>query len=132
MALRLARKLINPTKLPRESEGTDREARSKKAPKFTEANQAANRARMNTDPPSGTIKSERKMNERIRIDPFATLKGENFNRIKLPDKRPSPLTNITKAPPQANWIIADPFHTSANKEGSQLPRVIMAPHERAW
>jgi hypothetical protein len=97
-----------------------------------EANQAANRAKPKTDPPYGTMKSKRKIPERIRMDSFATLKGVNFNRIKLPDKRPSPLMSITNAPPQANWSVADPFHTSANKEGSQLPRVIMAPHERAW
>ncbi|MBP1696170.1 MAG: hypothetical protein H6Q41_1358 [Deltaproteobacteria bacterium] len=47
MALRFAIKLINPTRLPRESEGTDREARSKKAAKLMEANQAANRAKAN-------------------------------------------------------------------------------------
>lgn len=47
MALRFAIKSINPTKLPTESEGADREARSKKAPKLREANQAANRAKAN-------------------------------------------------------------------------------------
>ena len=50
MALRLARKLINPTKLPRESEEMAREERWKMAPKLIEANQAAKRAKANTGP----------------------------------------------------------------------------------
>ena len=47
MALGFAIKLINSTKPRRESEGTDREARSKKAPKLRGGNQAANRAKAN-------------------------------------------------------------------------------------
>ena len=126
-APRFARKLMNPKSVPKESGEVAREASRRKATKLIEANQSAERARSNKNSGIGIRKRPTNMRQRIAIEPFAILRGEILKRINPPHNLPKPLIAITSAPPQANCMAVVSVQTSANKEGSQFPRLIMDP-----
>jgi len=126
-APRFAKKLMNPKSVAKESGEVAREASRKKAPKLIDANQAAESARSNKNSGIGMRKRPTNIRQRIAIDPFAILRGEILKRMNPPHNRPKPLIAITSAPPQANCMTVVSVQTSAKREGSQFPRLIMDP-----